>query len=507
MPEAGGFSLRLGTRLAIFLSLVIIAVLSGYGYFHILSRRDILIRKMKVEVRSIGETLRVSLEKISLPREMEDVQDVIDAVEESEKTLGVIVYHQGKDMVFQSHSIGEGVEPYLRVIKRSIQEGWPQEEFTVYKKYPVFSYTFPLKDKKGKNIGGVSILQHTSDMEEDVRKAKWGIFINILLLIGGTVTLVLFVTQRWIVLPISQLMDGIKNMAKGNLSTRIDLRRKDELFDLAQAFNQMAADLKEAQGRIIRDAEGRLELERSLRRSEKLATIGQLSSGLAHEIGTPLNIISGRAELLKKRFEDKNEVQKNLDIIVQQAERITKIIQQLLGFVRKKAPQQTPINVRAILENTLDFLDHQMQKQDVRVEKDLKDNLPLVKGDSDQIQQVFLNLILNAIQSMPEGGMLHLAAASKWCSRQDMEEGQRQYVEVHVEDTGMGMEPEVLQKIFKPFYTTKDKGTGLGLTVSLGIVQDHDGWIDVKSEVEKGSLFRVYLPVLEEEGRGVGPEA
>jgi two-component system NtrC family sensor kinase len=303
------------------------------------------------------------------------------------------------------------------------------------------------------------------------------------------------------------LMDGIKNMAKGNLSTRIDLRRKDELFDLAQAFNQMAADLKEAQGRIIRDAEGRLELERSLRRSEKLATIGQLSSGLAHEIGTPLNIISGRAELLKKRFEDKNEVQKNLDIIVQQAERITKIIQQLLGFVRKKAPQQTPINVRAILENTLDFLDHQMQKQDVRVEKDLKDNLPLVKGDSDQIQQVFLNLILNAIQSMPEGGMLHLAAASKWCSRQDMEEGQRQYVEVHVEDTGMGMEPEVLQKIFKPFYTTKDKGTGLGLTVSLGIVQDHDGWIDVKSEVEKGSLFRVYLPVLEEEGRGVGPEA
>jgi signal transduction histidine kinase len=211
--------------------------------------------------------------------------------------------------------------------------------------------------------------------------------------------------------------------------------------------------------------------------------------------------------LLKKRFEDKNEVQKNLDIIVQQAERITKIIQQLLGFVRKKAPQQTPINVRAILENTLEFLDHQMQKQDVRVEKDLKGNLPLVRGDSDQIQQVFLNLILNAIQSMPEGGVLHLSAASKWCSRQGMEEGQKQYIEVYVEDTGMGMEPEVLQNIFKPFYTTKDKGTGLGLTVSLGIVQDHDGWIDVKSEVEKGSMFKVYLPVLEEEGRSVGPDA
>jgi signal transduction histidine kinase len=131
----------------------------------------------------------------------------------------------------------------------------------------------------------------------------------------------------------------------------------------------------------------------------------------------------------------------------------------------------------------------------------------LVKGDSDQIQQVFLNLILNAIQSMPEGGVLRLSATSKWCSRQNMEEGQRQFVEVHVEDTGIGMEPEVLQEIFKPFYTTKDKGTGLGLTVSLGIIQDHDGWIDVKSEKEKGSLFKVYLPVLEEERRDIGPEA
>jgi signal transduction histidine kinase len=453
---------------------------------------------MKTEVRSTGRTLKVSLEKISLLREVEYVQDLIDAVEEYERTLGVIVYHKGKDLVFCSRSLEGEIGPYLELIKRSIQEDRPQEESRVYKKLPVFSYAFPLKDRGGKNIGGVAILQYTSFMEEDIKKSEWLIFITIFILVGGTVALVLFVTRKSITIPISQLVEGVKNMAKGKLNTRIDLKRGDELSDLAQAFNQMAIDLNEAQEKIIQEAETRLELERSLRQSEKLATIGQLASGLAHEIGTPLNIISGRAELAKRRLENNEEVQKNLDIIVQQTERITKIIQQLLGFVRKKRPDQKALNISTILETTLDFLEQQVQKQRVRVVKEMKDNLPSVMGDPDQLQQVFLNLILNALQSMPEGGKLRLSVSSKWISREGLEDGQRQYVEVCVEDTGVGMEREVIQNIFNPFFTTKDKGTGLGLTVSHGIVQDHEGWVDVESEIGKGSVFKVYLPVVKE---------
>jgi signal transduction histidine kinase len=453
---------------------------------------------MKTEVRSTGRTLKVSLEKISLLREVEYVQDLIDAVEEYERTLGVIVYHKGKDLVFCSRSLEGEIGPYLELIKRSIQEDRPQEESRVYKKLPVFSYAFPLKDRGGKNIGGVAILQYTSFMEEDIKKSEWLIFITIFILVGGTVALVLFVTRKSITIPISQLVEGVKNMAKGKLNTRIDLKRGDELSDLAQAFNQMAIDLNEAQEKIIQEAETRLELERSLRQSEKLATIGQLASGLAHEIGTPLNIISGRAELAKRRLENNEEVQKNLDIIVQQTERITKIIQQLLGFVRKKRPDQKALNISTILETTLDFLEQQIQKQRVRVVKEMKDNLPSVMGDPDQLQQVFLNLILNALQSMSEGGKLRLSVSSKWISREGLEDGQRQYVEVCVEDTGVGMEREVIQNIFNPFFTTKDKGTGLGLTVSHGIVQDHEGWVDVESEIGKGSVFKVYLPVVKE---------
>ncbi len=452
---------------------------------------------MKAEVRSSGRTLAVSLEKISLPEEKEYVQGLINAMSEYEKTLGVIVYDQKEDLIFRSQSLGEGIEPYLDLIKRSIREDLPQEEFGAYKKAPIFSYAFPFKDRRGKNIGGVSILQHTSFMEKEIEKAKWSILIMVFVLIGGTVALVLLGTRKWVTQPISKLMAGINNLSKGNLDHHIDLKKGDELSELAQAFNQMALDLKKARDRIIREAETKLELERSLRHSEKLATVGQLASGLAHEIGTPLNIIYGRTELIQRRLEDK-EIQKNLEVILHQTERITKIIEQLLGFVRKKKPEQEPLNVCILLETTLDFLDHELQKQKVEVVKDLKENLPRVMGDPDQLQQVFLNLILNAIQSMPEGGIIRLSASPKRISKAGLEDDQRQYMEICVEDTGVGIEREVIQNIFNPFFTTKYTGTGLGLMVTRGIIQDHEGWIDVQSQVGKGSAFKVYLPACEE---------
>ena len=486
--------MRLGTKLTLYLSLIIILVLSGYGYLDILSRRDILIRKMKTEVRSTGRSLKISLERISPPEEKEYVQGLVDAVSEYERTLGVIVYYQAGNLVFRSHFLGGGIEPYLDLIERSIQEDRPQEEFGAYRQIPVFSYAFPLEDTGGKNIGGICILQHTSSVEKEIEKAKRSIFIIIFVLIGGTVALVLWGTRKWVTQPISKLMDGIRNLAQGHLDQKIDLRRGDELSELAQAFNQMAVDLKEAQERILRAAETKLELERSLRQSEKLATVGQLASGLAHEIGTPLNIIYGRTELIQRKGEDKEELQKNLEIILRQTERITRIIQQLLGFARKKKPEHTAVNTGALLETTLDLLDHQIQNQQVSVVKDWSDNPPPVTGDPDQLQQVFLNLILNAIQSMPEGGTLRLSASSKRISKEGLEQDQRPYIEVSVQDTGVGMEREVIQNIFNPFFTTKITGSGLGLMVSEGIVRDHEGWIEVESEVGKGSVFKVYLP-------------
>ena len=489
--------MRLGTKLTLYLSLIIILVLSGYGYLDILNRRDILIRKMKAEVRSTGQTLKISLEKISALEEREYVQGLIEAVSEYERILGVIVIYSEENLTFRSRAMKEGIEPYLDLIKTSIREDRPQEEFGAYKREPIFLYAFPLQDKGGKSIGGVAILQRTSIVEKEIAKAKESIVLAIFVLIAGTVALVLWGTRKWVNQPISKLIEGIRSLAKGNLDQKIDLKRGNELSELAQAFNQMAVDLKKAQERIIREAETKLELERTLRHSEKLATLGQLASGLAHEIGTPLNIIYGRAELIPRKLEDKEGIQKNVNTILLQTERITKIIQQLLGMVRKKKPEYAALDISTLLDNTLDLLNHQIQSQGVSVVKDWTNNLPPVPGDSDQLQQVFLNLILNAIQSMPDGGTLRLSASSQRISKEGLEEAQRQYMEVCVEDTGVGMEREVMQNIFNPFFTTKVTGTGLGLMVSQGIVRDHEGWIEVESKVGKGSVFKVYLPLMQ----------
>jgi signal transduction histidine kinase len=496
--------LRLGTKLTLSLSLIIVLVLSGYGYFDILSRSDILINKMKTEVRTTAHTLKVSLETIQLPEEMIYIQGLIDAVSGQGKTLGVIVYYQNENLIFHTRSLGRGIEPFLDLIKRSIRGNRPQEGFESYEDTPLFSYTLPFKDRTGKHIGGVSILQDTSSMEKEIRKSKWSILVTIFVLVCGTVALVLLATRKWVSQPISELIDGINHLSKGNLDHQIHSKRRDELSRLAQSFNQMAIDLKKARERIFREAETRLELERSLRQSEKLATLGQFASELAHEIGTPLNIIHGRAELIQKKPEDKEQLKKYLNIILYQTERITKIIQQLLGFVRKKNPDLKPVNLCTLLGTTLDFLDYQIQKQRVRVGRDWRENLPPVNGDSDQLQQALLNLILNAIQSMPEGGRLAISVSLKKISREGLEGEQRQYMEVCVEDTGVGMEREVVQQIFDPFFTTKTTGTGLGLMVTQGIVQDHEGWIEVKSEKGEGSTFKVYLPTLQAESGNDG---
>ncbi len=492
--------MKLGTKLTFYLSLIIILVLSGYGYLDVLSRRDILVRKTKAEVRSTGRTLGAALEKASLPREKGYVQGLVNAVSEYERTLGVIVYYEEENLTFRSNSLKDGLEPYVGSIKRSMRDNVPQEEFGTYNNVPVFSYAFALKDQNGEPIGGVLILQRTSYMESDIEKAKWNILVAIFVLIGGTVALVLAGTRKWVSQPVSKLMAGIRNMAEGDLDTRIDLKGGDELSELARSFNHMAADLKEAQGRIVREATARLELESGLRQSEKLATVGQLASGLAHEIGTPLNILLGRTELIKRKLEDKESVQRNVEIIDSQIERITKIIQQLLGFVRKKKPEFTALDVSAILETALDLLDYRIEKQKLRVDKDFERNLPPVIGDPDALQQVFLNLILNAVQAMPDGGRLYLRTASTRLSRRGVQEDEQRFVEVRVEDTGVGMEEEIIRNIFNAFFTTKETGTGLGLMVTQGIVQDHDGWIDVESEKGKGSVFKVYLPLFERGG-------
>ena len=233
----------------------------------------------------------------------------------------------------------------------------------------------------------------------------------------------------------------------------------------------------------ILDITERKRLEMRLRQAERLAELGTLASGMAHEIGTPMNVILGRAEYLLQRTTDEG-MKKGLATIVAQIERITKVINQLLAFARRKPPERRAVDLGEIVEESLEMFQERIIHSRVTVEKALEADLPVVQADRDQLIQVLINLVVNSLYAMPEGGRLRLSL--------DREGG---HVRLGVSDTGHGMPEEIRSKVFEPFFTTKDfgKGTGLGLTVVKGIIEEHGGTIVVESAVDKGTTFWVRL--------------
>jgi signal transduction histidine kinase len=208
---------------------------------------------------------------------------------------------------------------------------------------------------------------------------------------------------------------------------------------------------------------------------------------MAHEIGTPMNVILGRAEYLLQRTADEG-MKKGLATIVTQVERITKVMNQLLTFARRKPSERRTVDLGEIVDDSLEMFEERIAHSRITVEKTIESSLPPVCADRDQLIQVLINLVMNSLHAMPEGGRLGLSL-----------DRENRHVRLGVSDTGHGMPEEIRSKVFEPFFTTKDfgKGTGLGLTVVKGIVEEHGGTIAVESIVDKGTTFWIRLPLEE----------
>ena len=273
------------------------------------------------------------------------------------------------------------------------------------------------------------------------------------------------------------------------------LRSTGESFPLEASISKVERVGKKWMTVILRDISQRIgdmtkqrSLEDQLRKTERLAELGTLASGMAHEIGTPMNVILGRAELLMRKAQDES-TRRGLETIVTQVERITKIMNQLLSFARKRPSEQRGVDLVVVIDSVLDMLRENFKTHGIHVVKDYSPNLPQVLADSDHISQVLLNLLLNASQAMPGGGTLTL----RLYHRDGM-------LEIDIQDTGTGIPQEQVSKIFDPFFTTKPigEGTGLGLTVVHGIIQEHNGSIRVNSLPHQGTTFTISLPALSE---------
>ena len=300
--------------------------------------------------------------------------------------------------------------------------------------------------------------------------------------------------------PIRELALASDRIAKGDLSQSVRIESHDEIGQLANSFNQMTVALQKATENYLsctRTLEKKVEektdeLEKTqdyLIQSEKLASLGKLAAGIAHEINNPLTSILINSHLISEMLEKDVAFGENIKLIIDETNRCSKIVKGLLEFSRQSPPEKEFANINEVIKKTLLLFESQVLANNVRAEKKLNENLPAILIDVNKIEQVLTNLILNALDAMPGGGILVIS------SQMSVD---NQFVEVKIRDTGSGIPKEYISKIFDPFFTTKGiKGTGLGLSVSYGIVQQHDGTINVQSEVGKGTTIVISLPVEE----------
>lgn len=348
-------------------------------------------------------------------------------------------------------------------------------------------------------VGSLEVSRDTAAFSSGFRDDLIRTLLLIALIAAITILATTWLTRSLMTRPVEKLLAGIDDVARGDLSHVLLSERDDEIGALAMRFNDMTQSLRESRAETEQQNEARLSLEQRLGQTEKLATLGQLAAEIAHEVGTPLNVIAGRAKNLSRKARDPEAVQKNSTIIAEQTARITRIIQRLLDFTRRKVGTQEPgsVDLAELTATTLELLEGKLVSADVHHVFDRNVDLPAVKGDRDRLQQVLLNLLLNAVQAMPDGGSLRVATSRITRRRPGLEVApEQEYVVIAVADSGKGIPPEVRDKIFEPFYTSKydQGGTGLGLAVCHGIVKEHDGWIDITDADGGGTVFSVYLP-------------
>ena len=305
--------------------------------------------------------------------------------------------------------------------------------------------------------------------------------------------------------PLNALIDKVHRVGQGDFSRPVQLKSRDELGKLGNAINEMCDQLGRQRDELEAETATRIEAVEQLRHAERLNTVGRMAAGIAHEIGTPLNVVSGRAELIASGMLSEQAIQESAKTIQAESQRITKIVRHLLDFARQRTPHRSHQDLSQLIRTTASLMEPLAAKHHVDLTLDLPSSPVEAEIDPAQIQQVLTNLIVNAIQTIEDRGQVTVRLSPPETLpgtltnpdvTAEVSDPTSTYCRITISDDGPGIAKEDLPHIFEPFFTTKDvgEGTGLGLSISHGIVQEHHGWITVDSQQGSGSSFSVYLP-------------
>jgi two-component system NtrC family sensor kinase len=376
------------------------------------------------------------------------------------------------------------------VTKHVMTDGkkWTDRAFVVNDWY-ITAYE-PIEDIFGQRVG----MLYVGVLEAKYADVRWNaLSLFIVITVAGTVLALGlgYIIASKMSRPVKQLIEASAQVSQGNLSPEIGPISKSEIGLLQKTFKEMLTSLQE------RDKKQRVESEIKLLQSEKQASIGKLAGGVAHEINNPLTGIFTFTHMLLRRKDIPEDLRPDLETIAQETERVRKIVKGLLDFSRQTELDREPTDVNRLIRHTMSLIENQALIKGVSLNFEQGEGLPMITLDRNQMQSVLLNIVINALDATDPGGSITVTSGIGVSTSKPGQNG----IEILCTDTGCGIPPENLNKLFDPFFTTKDvgHGTGLGLSVSYGIVERHGGTIWVQSKVGKGTTFKVWLP-MEEQG-------
>jgi two-component system NtrC family sensor kinase len=337
-------------------------------------------------------------------------------------------------------------------------------------------------------LGILDVQMSLATVDADIARSRSQTILASIVLALSVLSVTGFLIYSLIRAPVRELTRGTKAIAEGNLDYTIPLQQKDEIGGLANSFNTMTSELKKAREELER-------IQAHLIHMEKMASLGKLSASVAHELNNPLSGILTYAKLLQKKLNSGNltkerleSIQGDLSIVGDETMRCGNIVKNLLLFSKKEIGEFIAVDLHQILDRCTQLVEHHLKLNNVELVKLYQRGKAEVICDKDQIQQCFLAILDNAVEAMPEGGTLTIKTTSN---------SDQKSIKIQIQDTGSGISPADLPHVFEPFYTTKKegKGVGLGLSVCYGIIERHDGKIDVNSIMGEGSTFTVELPL------------
>lgn len=475
-----------------------------------------------------------------------DIQDFFQNYIEGKGINHFVITDKNQKIIFSSRK--ELIEKILKnpYLTKSIKSGLIHTEIeregwfllNVYRNLIIYAPFLV----EGEITGGIQLVISLGKMMN--RHFESQKIILLLILIDAIVLIAFgnFLISRIFVKPLRELAHLTERISQGDLNQNIEVTSENEIGRLIASFNRMIERLKENQERIknhlesLEQANQKLKkVQEELIRTEKLASIGRFAAGVAHEVGNPLGSIIGYTAILGQEGIGREEAKEYLKRIEKEIERINRIVRELLNFARPSKFEVHDVDINKVIENTLSLLSYQKDFKNIKTEIELQKNLPIIKGDESQISQVLINIILNAVDAMPKGGLLKIKTeeyvVERWPSnftmprrKDDPLEADYSHlrgpdpisklfkkfskgdklIKISIADTGIGIKDGDLEKIFDPFFTTKDpdKGTGLGLSISLRIVESLGGEIKVESHVGKGTTFSIYFPVMIDKNLG-----